>query len=88
MFSAAGKLVERLEAGLSAEQAAEAGGNVVAGAMQSAQKTLGIGDPAFTPADRALSSILVLLGTGNKPVSAPFLFFKRSFCQTGSGQTS
>eukprot|EP01046_Picozoa_sp_COSAG06_P049523 COSAG06_NODE_7643_length_2429_cov_2.369099_1_plen_44_part_10 len=44
MFSAAGKLVERLEAGLSVEQAAEAGGNVVAGAIQSAQKTLGIGD--------------------------------------------
>ena len=61
------KLVERLEAEIAAVHAAEQSGNTVAGLQQAAQKALGVGDAAFTPADRALSTCLVALGVCEPP---------------------
>jgi hypothetical protein len=56
--------VERLEKEIAAIHAAEdaVSGNVVAGFQQLAQRALGVGDAAFTPADRLLMVCLVVLG--------------------------
>ena len=58
------KLVERLEKEIAAIHASEeaVSGNTVTGYQQLAQRALGVGDAAFTPADRVLMVCIVVLG--------------------------